>query len=194
MNFCPDCGAPMRFAVPEGDDRERSICTASGTIFYDNPRNIVGCIPQYEGRILLCRRAIEPRLGFWTLPAGFLELGETTAAGAARETREEACAEAEVDGLFSIIDIPEIGQVHLYYRAHLDTPEFAAGPESLDVALVAEADIPWRQLAFPTVYRTLELFCADRTAGHFQLHDEVIYKGTWQRMKLDAQPKPVKLI
>lgn len=188
MNFCPDCGAPMRFAIPEGDDRKRNICSASGDIFYDNPRNIVGCVAEYEGRILLCKRAIEPRLGFWTLPAGFLELGETTAAGAVRETREEACAEAVVDGLFSMLDIPEIGQIHLFYHAHLNTPDHAAGPESSDVALVSEQDIPWQQLAFPTVYRTLELYCADRARGQYTLHDEAVTKDSWQRMGLAREP------
>lgn len=183
----------MRFAIPEGDDRKRNICTANGDIFYDNPRNVVGCIPEYEGRILLCKRAIAPRRDFWTLPAGFLELNETTADGAARETREEACAEVDIDGLFSILDIPHIGQVHLFYRAHMKTPTFAAGQETTDIALVDETEIPWRQLAFPTVFHTLELYCADRRTGAFTLHDEAIQKGDWQRMKLDEQPRPVRL-
>lgn len=188
MNFCPDCGAPIRFAIPAGDDRKRNICTACGDIFYANPRNIVGCVAAYEGRILLCKRAIEPRLGFWTLPAGFLELGETTAAGAARETHEEACAEAHIDSLFSMLDIPHIGQIHMFYRAHLRTPDCAAGPESSAVALVHERNIPWRQLAFPTVYRTLELYCADRADGRFGLHDDAIRTGDWQRMGLATEP------
>lgn len=188
MKFCPDCGAPIRFAIPDGDDRKRNICTATGDIFYVNPRNVVGCIVEYDGRILLCKRAIAPRLGFWTLPAGFLELGETTAEGAARETREEVRAEARIDGLFSILDIPHIGQVHLFYRAHLRTPEFAAGQETAEAALLAEDEVPWRQLAFPSVFRTLELYCADRGAGRFTLHDEAIRKGDWQRMRLDTSP------
>lgn len=193
MNFCPDCGAPMRFAIPGGDDRERNICTACGGIFYSNPRNVVGCIVEHEGRILLCKRAIAPRLGFWTLPAGFLELGETTAEGAARETREEACAEAHVDGLFSMLDIPHIGQIHLFYRAHVSKPDCAPGPETTDVALVDEADVPWRQLAFPTVFRTLDLYFADRSRGRFTLHDGAIDKGDWKRMALDAEPGPVRI-
>lgn len=193
MNYCPDCGAPMRFAIPAGDDRERNICTATGDIFYKNPRNVVGCIPEYDGRILLCKRAIAPRLGFWTLPAGFLELGETTAGGAARETHEEACAEVAIDGLFSLLDIPHIGQIHMFYRATMNRPEFAAGQETTDIALVDEADIPWRQLAFPTIFHTLELYCADRAAGQFTLHDEAIHKGDWRRMNLDSEPAPVTL-
>lgn len=188
MKFCPDCGAPTRFAVPEGDDRKRNICTANGDIFYDNPRNVAGCVIEYEGKILLCKRNIAPRFGFWTLPAGFLELGETIAEGAARETQEEACAEARLDGLYTLIDIPHIGQAHLFYRAHLATPEFAPGPESSAVALVAEQDIPWSQLAFPSVLRTLQLYFADRTAGAFTLHDETIRQGDWERMGFDEQP------
>lgn len=188
MNYCSKCGAATRVATPEGDNRSRNICTACGHVFYDNPRNIVGCIVEYEGKILLCKRDIAPRFGFWTLPAGFLELGETLAAGAARETREEACAEVHIDGLFSTLSITHIGQVHLFYRAHLSTPTFAAGHETSAAILVEEQDIPWRQLAFPTVFRTLELYCADRAAGRFQLHDEAINEGTWQRMQLAEQP------
>lgn len=188
MNYCPDCAAPMRLAIPEGDDRERNICTACGHVFYQNPRSVVGCVVDFDGQILLCKRAIAPRLGFWTLPAGFLELGETMAQGAARETREEACAHAHVDGLFTLLDIPQIGQVHLFYRAHMDTPDYAAGAESAAVALVAEQDIPWRQLAFPSVYRTLRLYFADCAAGHFTLHEESIAKGEWQRLGLDHEP------
>lgn len=178
----------MRFAIPDGDDRKRNICTACGNIFYQNPHNVVGCVVEYEGRILLCKRAISPRADFWTLPAGFMELGETMAEGAARETREEACTEAHIDALFALIDIPHIGQAHVFYRAHLLTPEYAPGPESVTVTLVAENEIPWQQLAFPSVYRTLELYCADRRNGLFELHDEVIREGAWQRMSLDKAP------
>lgn len=178
----------MRFAVPEGDNRERNICSVNGDVFYDNPRNVVGCVIEYEEKILLCKRAIAPRFGFWTLPAGFLELGETIAEGAARETHEEACAEAHMDSLFTLIDIPHIGQAHLFYRARLAAPEFAPGPESSAVALVAEQDIPWSQLAFPSVFRTLQLYFADRAAGAFTLHDETIRKGDWERMGFDEQP------
>lgn len=190
MNFCPDCGAPMHLAIPQGDDRERNVCTQCANIWYQNPRNIVGCVAEYAGKILLCKRAIAPRRDFWTLPAGFLELGETLAAGAVRETREEACAEAHIDALFTLIDIAYIGQAHLFYRAHLTQPDFAPGPESTHVALVDEADIPWSQLAFPSVYRTLRLYCADRAAGRFTLHEESIQKGAWQRLGLDEAPDP----
>ncbi len=190
MTYCPNCGAPIEFAVPEGDDRERNICTATGEIFYDNPRNVVGCIVEQNGRILMCRRAISPRLGFWTLPGGFLELGETTSAGALRETREEAMAEAEVDALFTVIDVAHIGQVHMFYRAHMAGDHYAAGQESSEVAFMAQDEIPWRQLAFPTVYRTLELYFADRAAGRFTLHDEPLAQSDWKRMKLDMKPAP----
>lgn len=194
MNYCPDCAAPMHLAIPDGDDRERNVCTACGNIVYQNPRNVVGCVVDFEGRILLCKRAIAPRLGFWTLPAGFLELGETMAQGAARETREEACAQAQIDGLFTQLDIPQIGQIHLFYHAHMAAPEFAAGPESQAVALVAEQDIPWQQLAFPSVHRTLQLYCADRAAGQFTRHEEIIEQGAWQRLGLDRTPDESMLL
>lgn len=185
MTYCPDCGAPIEFAVPEGDDRKRNICTATGEIFYVNPRNVVGCVVEQDGNILMCRRAIAPRPGFWTLPAGFLELGESTSGGALRETREEAAAEAAIDGLFTKIDVTHIGQVHLFYRAHMTAPHYAPGQETTEVAFMPEDRIPWRQLAFPTVYRTLELYFADRAAGRFTLHDEAIEQDDWKRMKLD---------
>jgi len=124
------------------------------------------------------------------LPAGFLELGETLAAGAARETREEACADVHIDKLFSVIDIAHIGQAHLFYRARMATPDYAPGPESTAVALVAEAAIPWSQLAFPSIYHTLQLYCTDRAAGRFSLHELAIQKGVWQRLALDDAPDP----
>ncbi|ROO33650.1 ADP-ribose pyrophosphatase [Salinisphaera orenii YIM 95161] len=188
MRFCPDCGAPVEYRIPTGDDRERAVCTATGDIFYENPRNVVGCIVEHEGAILMCRRAIEPRLGFWTLPAGFLELGETTPDGAARETREEACAEVADVELFAMLDVTHIGQVHIFYRARLVGEHFAAGPESAYVTLQREDEIDWPQLAFPTIHRTLERYFADRARGHFSLHVESLGAADWRAMALDREP------
>lgn len=170
MKFCSQCGATVQERIPEGDSRERHICPACNTIHYSNPNIVTGCIVQHGEQILLCKRAIEPRKGYWTLPAGFLEHEETTSAGAARETWEEALARVEVGELFSLINVPYIGQVHMFYLATLDLPEFGAGPESLEVALFDEADIPWDDLAFPTVAHTLRWYFEDRQAGSFQLH------------------------
>ena len=188
INFCPSCGAPVDYRVPPGDDRRRHVCQRDGEVTYFNPRVVVGCVAEHAGRILMCRRAIEPRAGFWTLPAGFLELGETTAAGGARETFEEACAEVEIGPLFSIINVPHIGQIHMFYRAQLTRAEYAAGAESAEVLLMDEASIPWRQLAFPTVHLTLRQYFADRDAGRFQLHEQDLHKDSWRHMHLDATP------
>jgi len=188
MSFCPNCGAPIEFRVPEGDDRKRNICSASGEIFYQNPVNVVGCIVEHEGRILMCRRAIEPRLGFWTLPAGFLELGETLYEGAARETREEAQAEIADASLFAMIDVTHIGQVHVFYRAQLAGSHYGAGQESQLVTLLAEDEIDWPQLAFPTIHRALKRYFADRRSGHFDLHTESLGANDWKAMHLAREP------
>lgn len=171
MNFCSHCGAPLTHRVPPGDSRPRGVCDQCGTIHYENPKLVVGCVAEdATGRLLLCRRAIEPRLGFWTLPAGFMECSETTLAAAARETLEEACAQVAIDDLFALVDVPHISQVHLFYRARLPVPEYGAGEESLEVALFAEADIPWDDLAFRSVRYCLEHYLADRRAGNFGTH------------------------
>ena len=142
--------------VPEGDSRERSVCDTCGFVDYENPRVVVGCVPVHEGRILLCRRAIEPRSGFWTLPAGFMEMGESTGEGAAREAREEALAEVEIGPLLAVYNVPRIGQVHLFYTASLPRPEFGVGDETLEVRLFAWEEIPWSELAFPSVEWALQ--------------------------------------
>ena len=161
----------MRYETPADDNRERPVCPACGTVHYVNPLLVVGTIPVADdGRILLCRRAIEPRRGLWTLPAGFMELGETTADGALRETVEEAGARIALEGLYTLLDVVRVGQVHLFFRARLLDLEFAPGPESLEVQLFAEAEIPWPELAFRTTARTLECWFADRKAGRFGLH------------------------
>jgi ADP-ribose pyrophosphatase YjhB (NUDIX family) len=170
IKHCRACGAAVSHQVPPDDNRERACCPACGTVHYQNPLNVVGTVPVWEDRVLLCRRNIEPRYGFWTLPAGFMELGETTAQGAARETVEEAGARIELQGLYTVLNVVHVGQVHLYYRARLLDPDFAPGPETIEAALFREEDIPWDQLAFRTVRRTLEYFFADRRGGQFPVH------------------------
>jgi len=168
MKFCSNCAAPITIRIPADDTRERHVCESCGSVHYQNPRNVVGSIPVYGDQVLLCRRAIEPRLGYWTLPAGFMELGESTSAGAARETFEEAGALVEIGPLYSLLNVPHAEQVHLFYLADMSTPHFVAGEESLEVALFDENDIPWAEIAFPTVKQTLEWFFADRAAGLFE--------------------------
>jgi ADP-ribose pyrophosphatase YjhB (NUDIX family) len=171
MNFCSHCGSQrLAFRIPDGDNLPRHVCAECGTVHYQNPKIVVGCLPEWEGQVLLCRRAIEPRHGLWTLPAGFLENGESVTAGALRETLEEAGARVEIDGLYTLISLASIGQVYMMFRARLADVEFAAGPESLEVKLFREDDIPWEDLAFRTIARTLRTFFLDRKAGAFPLH------------------------
>lgn len=169
MKYCSHCGHTVRLVIPEGDDRQRYVCHSCSTIHYQNPRIVAGTLPVSGSRVLLCRRAIAPRQGYWTLPAGFMENGETTPQAAARETREEACAETRLHGLYTLINLPHINQVFMIFRADLEG-DFAPGPESLEVALFEEYEIPWDELAFPTIERTLSHFYADRVAGNFPLH------------------------
>jgi len=169
MKFCSQCGAPLRSRIPEGDLRPRHVCDACGTIHYQNPRLVVGCVPEHTGRILLCRRAIEPRRGYWTVPAGFMENGETLQEGAARESREEALAEVAIGSLLSVVHVLHAEQVHVFFRATLTSGRFAAGAESLEVALVAPADIPWADIAFPSTEFTLRRYLEDKASGH-ELH------------------------
>jgi len=149
---------PFDRRVPDGDTRERLVCRQCGFIHYQNPTSVVGSVAAWQGRVLLCRRAIEPRVGFWTIPAGFLEQQETPEEGAAREAHEEACAEIEIDGLLGVYSVARISQIHLLYRARLRSPEVAPGAESLDVALVSLDEIPWGDLAFPSVRWVLERY------------------------------------
>jgi ADP-ribose pyrophosphatase YjhB (NUDIX family) len=158
--------------VPPGDTLPRWVCDQCGEVHYQNPRMVVGTIPEHEGRILLCRRAIEPRYGYWTLPAGFLENDESVAQGASRETLEEAGAQVELGEPFSMISVPYVHQVHLFYRARLLGLEFKPGEETLEVALFEEARIPWKEIAFRTVGRTLKLWFADRARQSFTFHAE----------------------
>ena len=174
MKFCSNCAAPVVKRVPPGDSLPRWVCDACGEIHYQNPKLVVGALPEWEGRLLLCRRAIEPRYGYWTLPAGFMENDETAAQAALRETLEEAGAHIELLAPFSMISVPYVNQVHLFYRARLLDLEFNPGEESLEVALVEEAQVPWKDIAFRTVGLTLKHWYADRKAGSFGFHAEDI--------------------
>lgn len=174
MNYCSTCGHPVEQRIPEGDNRHRFVCPNCDTIHYQNPNIVAGTVPVWEGKILLCRRAIEPRYGYWTLPAGFMENAETTVEAAARETREEALAEVDIHGLYSIIDVPHINQVHMFYRATLVDGTFGAGEESLESQLFLPEDIPWQELSFPTVCKTLELFLEDMRSEQYQVHISAI--------------------
>lgn len=165
IKHCRQCGTLVVYRIPDdGDTRERAVCPACGTIHYENPLNVVGTIPVMDGKVLLCKRNIEPRRNKWTLPAGFLELGETAAEGAARETDEEAGAQIEMEGLYTIISVPRVGQVHLFYRARLLSTHLAPGPETVEARLFAEHEIPWEEIAFRTVSETLRLYFADSQA------------------------------
>ncbi|WP_025918040.1 NUDIX hydrolase [Herminiimonas sp. CN] len=165
MKFCSVCAHPVALSIPPDDNRPRFVCPQCGTIHYQNPKMVVGSIPVWERegetRVLLCKRAIEPRHGFWTLPAGFMENDETTADAALRETHEEAGANIILHGLFSLLNVPHVHQVHMFYRATLLDLNYLAGPESLEVSTFSESQIPWDEIAFPTVARTLRFFFED---------------------------------
>jgi ADP-ribose pyrophosphatase YjhB (NUDIX family) len=167
IDHCARCGTRVEQRIPEDDNRERAVCPSCGHVHYINPLNVVGTLPVWEDKVLLCRRNIEPRKGLWTLPAGFMEMGETTAEGACRETDEEAGARIELLGLYSILNVVPAGQVHFFYRARLLDTHFQPGPETIEARLFGEADIPWDELAFKTVRMTLERFFADRHTGQF---------------------------
>lgn len=175
MKFCSICGHAVSLRIPLGDNRERYVCSNCNTVHYQNPCNVVGAIPIWNEKVLLCRRAIEPRYGYWTLPAGFMEMGETTVEAAARETLEEAGARIEVQNLFSLLNVPQVHQVHLFYFAQLLDPEILAGAESLEARLFDEHEIPWGDIAFPTVRQTLHFLFADRAVGNYELHTNDIF-------------------
>jgi ADP-ribose pyrophosphatase YjhB (NUDIX family) len=182
VRFCPQCGQPTSLRVPAGDNRMRSCCDHCGTVHYVNPRPVVGTIPVWGEQVLLCKRAIEPRYGKWTLPAGFMEVGETTGEGAIRETVEEAGARIELGPLFSMIDVPHVQQVHIFFRADLIDTAFGPGDESLEVRLFYEQEIPWDEVAFRTVSTTLRLYFADRARGEFGTHTRsILAAGTVAR-------------
>lgn len=171
IRYCLLCGSVVSFTVPPGDNLPRHVCPNCGHIHYENPRLVVGCIAEHDGTILLCRRAIEPRLGFWTLPAGFMENGETTADAARRETMEEAGATVIIDAPFAMISLAHINQVHLFYRGRLASAEYSAGEESLEVAMFKPDQLPWEQLSFRSVGVCLEQYLKDRQRGAYDFHE-----------------------
>ena len=172
IRYCRACGSPVVYRLPDdGDTSKRAVCTVCATVHYENPLNVVGTLPYTDdGRVLLCQRAIEPRQGKWTLPAGFMELGETLEEGALRETAEEAGVAVELGELYALISLPQVGQVHFFYLARLQSERVAPGFETLEARLFSEADLPWDQLAFRTVARTLQHFFADQKRGAFSLY------------------------
>lgn len=190
MKFCPSCGSLLRQGIPDGDDRPRHICDACDTIHYQNPKLIAGCIPVWEGRILLCKRAIEPRKGFWTLPAGFMEMGETIAEAAAREAHEEANIEVAIGEIFTIFNLPHISQVYVFFLAEMISERFSAGAESLDARLFEEDELPWDEISFETVHRALQFFLADRRTGEFRMRVQDILRDT-RRMRGTPLPRHI---
>ena len=187
MNFCSNCGAAtLELRIPAGDTLQRRVCATCGTIHYENPKIVTGCLPVWDERVLLCKRAIEPRHGLWTLPAGFLENGETLEAGALREPVEEAGARAEIAALYTVISLPDINQVYMMFRARLLDTDFGPGLESLEVELFAEEDIPWGDIAFRTIARTLRNYFLDRKLGAFPLHVSALFKRSPREPALQA--------
>jgi len=181
MKYCSQCGAELQLLVPAGDNRLRHVCAQCQTIHYQNPKIVAGCIPELDGQILLCRRAIEPRAGLWTLPAGFMENGETTLEAAIRETLEEANARVRVDALYALFNLPHIDQVYFMFRCRLLDKDFSPGEESLEVRLFDEEEIPWADLAFATIRHTLEFYFCDRARNEFPLRmgDIVLEQGRY---------------
>ncbi|MDQ6619700.1 MAG: NUDIX hydrolase [Pseudomonadota bacterium] len=187
MNFCSHCGsAEIGLRIPDGDSLPRFVCEGCGAIHYQNPKVVVGCLPEFGDRVLLCLRAIEPRHGKWTLPAGFLENGESLATGAVRETLEEANARVEVGELYTVISLPHINQVYVMFRARLLDLEFSAGSESLDVRLFREDEVPWEELAFRTIARTLRTYFLDRKLGFHRPHVSTLVPRPTVRVDLSA--------
>lgn len=170
MNYCSHCGAKVEFRIPEGDTLPRHVCPACHTVHYQNPKIVVGCIPESEGKILLCRRAIEPGYGLWTIPAGFMENHEAADAGAARETLEEACARVEIGPLYSFYNLPRLSQVYLIFRGRMLDGHFKAGDETLEAGLFPEGDVPWNDIAFTVVRETLQRYFDDMRRGSFAFH------------------------
>lgn len=188
MNFCSQCGHPLVQRTPDGDARLRHVCDHCHTVHYQNPKIICGCLPVWDDKVLLCRRAIEPRRGYWTLPAGFMENGETTPEAAARETFEEAAAAVDIGDLYALFNIRHINQVYLMFRANLKDGQYGVGEESLECRLFTEEEIPWDEIAFPTIKRTLCYYFDDRKKGNypFRMRDiEIDFRRTHEITKAD---------
>lgn len=177
LNYCPQCAAKLSNEIPPGDHVPRYVCNACDTVLYENPKLVVGCVAEFDGRILLCKRAIEPRMGYWTVPAGFMELGETLEQGAARETLEEACATVNLGSMLAAVDVPEAGQVHVFFRGTIDNGEYGAGDESLESALYLPEDIPWDDIAFRSGQIALKQFLAQKEAGIERVHTEIALRN-----------------
>lgn len=191
MKYCSDCGSEVKVRVPEGDNLPRHVCIACGVIHYQNPKVVAGCIPELDGKILLCKRAIEPRYGLWTLPAGFMENSETTAQAAAREALEEANAKIKITSLYTMFSLPHISQVYVMYRGKLENTDYSPGIESLELKLCAEEDIPWDALAFPVITETLRLYFKDVKNGSFPTYTGDIWKTS--RATKDYQLKILEI-
>ncbi|MEZ5498788.1 MAG: NUDIX hydrolase [Steroidobacteraceae bacterium] len=170
MKFCSNCAGPLEQRIPEGDNALRFVCDSCGSIHYQNPKLVVGCVPEHNGRLLLCRRAIEPRHGYWTVPAGFMENGETLQQAAARESLEEAEAVVEIGSLLAIAHVTQAHQVHVFFRAHLVDGRYGVGVESLESRLFTAEEIPWVDLAFPSTEYALRRYLEDRDAGREHHH------------------------
>jgi ADP-ribose pyrophosphatase YjhB (NUDIX family) len=170
MNYCSHCGQPVMVEIPPGDNRPRHVCRSCGQVHYENPRIVVGCVPEFGGSILLCRRAIEPRHGYWTVPAGFMENGETLVEAAIRETWEEAEARVEIGSLFAIVDVVHARQVHVFFRGSLAHPAFGAGEETLEARLFLPTELPWNDMAFPSVTIALEQYLREQAGGPGPVH------------------------
>ena len=170
IQHCRHCGTAVNYQVPADDNRERAVCPACGLVHYENPLNVVGTVPVWGEQVLLCKRAIEPRYGFWTLPAGFMELGETLADGALRETVEEAGARVEMQDLLTVMNVVRVGQVHFFYRARMLDTTLDPGSETLEARLFHAHEIPWDEIAFRTVRETLKHYFACRASGLYPLH------------------------
>ena len=177
MKFCSECGQTVTARIPSGDTRSRFICDHCETIHYQNPRIVAGVLATHKRHVLLCRRAIEPRIGYWTLPAGYMENGETTEEAALRETWEEARASMQEQELYMLFNLPHINQVYMFFRGELADLDFSAGEESLEVKLFSEEEIPWSELAFPTVGKTLKQYFIDRQSNHFPVRiRDIVYR------------------
>ena len=189
MKYCSDCGSEnMVWEVPADDNRPRDVCKQCDTVFYQNPKVVAGCVVEWEDKILLCKRAIAPRHGYWTLPAGFLENAETALEGAVRETLEEANARVDVIELYALFNLPGVNQIYMMYRGKLLDLDFSPGEESLECKLCEEADIPWDELAFPTITETLKFYFEDRKKGDFKFHSGDIVRDGNKADFYDRRP------
>lgn len=175
MKYCSDCGNPVIKKVPSGDNRNRFVCLGCGIIHYSNPNIITGCLVTHKDKVLLCQRALSPGIGLWTFPAGFMENNETAAEGAIRETLEESQATVVVDDLYALYDVPHMSQLYIFYRASLLDYNFGPGPETLAADLFSESEIPWRELAFPIIKDTLELYFQDRVNNSFPIRSQTCH-------------------